>query len=90
MTLTTVDVALLSGEEDSWDAKPALVLQPRTLLSAMLVQIAQSRASGASIHVCEQCQKWFEVGVGAKRALVTKFCSDRCRNRYHYEQRIGK
>lgn len=89
LVMTSIEVALLSGELDAWDAKPALVLQPRTLIDAMIVQLAQSRASGNSLQNCEQCGRWFEIGASAKRN-VAKFCSDRCRNRHHYERRIEK
>jgi len=86
--VTSVDISL---ESRLPDARPALVLQARTLLDAMLVQFAQSTASGNSLHVCAQCGEWFEVGAGADaKRSVAKFCSDRCRNRHHYERRIGK
>jgi hypothetical protein len=83
MRMASLDVALVSGEPNT---KPALVLQPRTLLDAMYLQLAQSHASGAALHTCEQCKKWFEVGGAGKRS-VAKFCSEECRNRFHYERR---
>jgi hypothetical protein len=86
MRMTSLDVALVSGEPNT---KPALVLEPRTLLDAMHLQLAQSHASGAALQSCEQCKKWFEVGARGKRS-VAKFCSDECRNRFHYERRIEK
>jgi hypothetical protein len=83
MSMTSLDVALLSGEPNT---RPALVLQPRTLLDAMYLQLAQSHASGAALQTCAQCEKWFEVGADGKRS-VARFCSDTCRNRFHYERR---
>jgi hypothetical protein len=71
------------------DGRPALSFQPRLLVRAMRVQLAQSIASGKSIDVCQACNKWFETGgrgAGVKRAK-TKFCSDKHRNDYHYDQR---
>jgi hypothetical protein len=81
MKMATLNVGLQSGLPDT---KPALVLWPQTLLDAMIVQFAQSKASGRTIRACQQCGNWFEQGFDAKRS-VAKFCSDRCRNRYHYE-----
>jgi hypothetical protein len=81
MKMATLNVGLQSGLPGR---RPALVLWPQTLLDAMIVQFAQSKASGRTIRVCQQCGNWFEQGLDAKRS-VAKFCSDRCRNRYHYE-----
>jgi hypothetical protein len=63
-----------------------LQLRPKTLMDAMLLQMAQAFASGAAIAACQQCGQWFEVGGEGKRS-VAKFCSDKCRNRFNYEQR---
>ena len=93
MRVTTIDVALLSGESKGNtvrpSAKPVLVLQPRTLLDAMKLQLAQSQAGGATLHTCEQCGRLFETGAGAKRR-VAKFCCDACRQRFHYERSLEK
>lgn len=67
------------------NGKPTLLLNPRTLFDAMLVQFAQSAATGNSVRTCAQCGRWFEVGGKTKRS-ISKFCTDACRNRYHYEQ----
>jgi hypothetical protein len=82
--VTEVAVALLSGEPGG-DVKPALVLQPKTLLAAMQVQLASAQAGGAALQTCAQCGHWFEVGGAAKRSIA-KFCSDKCRLRAHYER----
>lgn len=79
--ITTVDV--LVGYEPSGARR--LVLRPRALLNAMLLQLAQSSA----IATCQQCGQWFEVGAAGKR-VVAKFCSDKCRNRFNYERRAEK
>jgi hypothetical protein len=77
---------------DKLDGRPALSFHPRSLVKAMRIQLAQSIASGKSIEVCQACSRWFETGgrgPGAKRAK-TKFCSDKCRNDFHYDQRRVK
>jgi hypothetical protein len=84
MRVTEVTVALLSGEPGG-DVKPTLVLQPKNLLDAMKVQLASAAAGGVSLHTCAQCGRWFPVGDKAKRS-VARFCSDRCRLRFHYEK----
>jgi hypothetical protein len=83
--MTKVDVELVSGEPGA--KRPMFMrLRPATLFDAMIVQLAQSQAGGASLHTCAQCRHWFEVGASGKRT-VAKFCSVPCRNRFHYEQR---
>jgi hypothetical protein len=82
---TAVDIGLASGLPNT---SPTLIMIPRTLLGAMIVQAAQARASGTSFRSCAQCAKLFEQGAGAKR-VVARFCSISCRNRHHYERRIG-
>lgn len=84
--ITSLDVLLSSGVPG---ARPAMVLQPRTLMDAMMLQLAQSAASGNEILACQQCGEWFEVGADTKRT-VAKFCSDRCRFRFNYERRKQK
>jgi hypothetical protein len=79
--MAKVDVELVSGEPGAF-----MRLHPATLFDAMIVQLVQSQASGASLQTCGQCGRWFEVGAAGKRK-VAKFCSDRCRNRFHYVQR---
>lgn len=86
--LTTIDVALEFGMPD---VSPALLLKPNTLLGAMLVQFAQSEASGNSLHRCAQCGNWFERGGrGGKnrRRSISVFCSESCKNKHHYERRM--
>jgi hypothetical protein len=85
--ITTLDVLL--GSSGVPGASLAMVLRPRTLVDAMLLQLAQSAASGNSILACQQCGQWFEAGTEGKRS-VSKFCSDRCRFRFNYERRARK
>ena len=79
--ITKVDVLISVDAPGS----QRMVLRPPTLLSAMLLQLAQSSA----IATCRQCGMWFEVGADGKRSIA-KFCSDRCRNRFNYERRAKK
>jgi hypothetical protein len=46
------------------------------LLTGLWVQLGQSLASGAAMHLCEHCSMPFEVGPGTGRRLDAKFCSD--------------
>jgi hypothetical protein len=93
LILTSLNVGLISGPPNAkgeTDIKPALIMQPPTLLSAMLVQLAQSRAGGASLQTCEQCGKWFERGGPrgqSARRSISVFCSEACKNRHHYDER---
>jgi hypothetical protein len=65
---------------------PRLLLTPTNLRDAMLLQLVQAIAGGVVIQVCEQCGEWFTAGGDARRS-VAKFCSERCKNRHHYERR---
>ena len=49
---------------------------PRTLLSALRLQLAQTLSGGTKIRACLHCGKWFEAGPGTDRRLDAKFCSD--------------
>jgi hypothetical protein len=88
--ITDVTAQLVPGKPDGG---LTLSLRPNVLLDAMRLQMAQSIASGRSIAVCQNCQGWFETGggrgTGAKRLKAT-FCSDKCRNDFHYQQRRAK
>jgi hypothetical protein len=70
--------------------RPVLVLQPQNLLEGMFLQLAQRVATEGSIYICKQCAKAFEAGVGESRRSIAQFCTERCKNRYHYLRRIGK
>lgn len=72
------------------DAKPALVLEPGSLLQAMNLQLALWVAGGGLLAVCQQCGQSFQAGIGGQRRSIAKFCSVACKNRHHYEQRMRK
>jgi hypothetical protein len=62
-----------------WDPAmkaPKWEIRPSSLLDALWLQLGQALTSGAQIHQCHHCGKWFETGRGAGRRLDAKFCSD--------------
>ena len=83
-----LNVLLVPG--DGKAASPSLVMEPKTLLQAMNLQLALWVARGGSIFTCEQCHKPFQAGVSGKRRSISKFCSVDCKNRHHYERRIER
>jgi hypothetical protein len=72
------------------NARPVLIWKPRSLLDAMLLQLAQTIAGSGSIHVCKQCGNFFEAGSNEGRRSIAVFCSESCKNRHHYLKRVGK
>jgi hypothetical protein len=84
--IVSVDLLLRSGAPGT---RPMLLLQPRTLLDAMLVRLAQIAATGGIIRECQQCGTPFEVGGNSMRS-DSKFCKAKCRNRFNYERRTQK
>jgi len=85
LDLADLKARLISSELG--DPRPfKLLLQPKELRDAIRLQFAQRAASGNGIATCQQCGTWFEVGAAGKRS-VSKFCSAKCRNRFHYEAR---
>jgi hypothetical protein len=77
-------------DPDNPNNRPVLVLEPQNLRDGMLLQLAQRVATEGSIYICKQCAKPFEAGVGESRRSIAQFCTERCKNRYHYLRRIGK
>jgi hypothetical protein len=70
--------------------RPALVIRPESLLAAMQLQLAKFVAGDGSLHACKQCGQWFEAGPGDARRSGAVFCSERCKNRFHYLKRSGE
>ena len=83
--ITTLDVSLRTAGRNN--RRPALLLAPRNLSVAMHLQMAQSAAGGASIIACKQCSDWFERGASDSRRSIAIFCSEKCKNRFHYLER---
>lgn len=69
-------------------ASRALVLQlvPSNLHRAMLVQFADTVASGTTFRACQQCRTVFTVGAHGRRRDAL-FCSDKCRVLFNYHKR---
>jgi hypothetical protein len=83
--LTSLDVLLVPTSAET--KRFAMVLQPRNLISAMHLQLAKSVAGGGSIRSCKQCGDWFECGASDSRRNIAIFCSEKCKNRFHYLER---
>ena len=93
LKMTTIDVALLSGPSDPMGnnfSRPMLMLQPKNLLDAMHLQLAKFVASDGSLQVCKQCGEWFERGATESRRSIAIFCSEKCKNRFHYLERAKR
>lgn len=65
------------------DGQMAIALRPKSLLEAMYLQAAQSKASGRDLKTCQECSGWFEAGADAPRRADAVFCSDPCKNKMH-------
>jgi hypothetical protein len=85
--ITTLAVSL---ESQAPGERPALVMRPENLLAAMQLQLAKFVAGDGSLRVCKQCGQWFEAGPGDARRSVAVFCSERCKNRFHYLKRVSQ
>jgi hypothetical protein len=72
---------------------PHVVLKSRSLLTFMLMEVANAIAYGAQLSTCQQCGTVFLTGKNTYRRSRAKFCSDRCRvaamRARHAEIRIG-
>jgi hypothetical protein len=91
--MTSIDVALLSGPSDAQSnnfGRPTLVLQPQNLLDGMYLQLAKFVAGDGSLQVCKQCGEWFERGATEARRSIAIFCSEKCKNRFHYLERAKR
>jgi hypothetical protein len=79
----SLDVLLVPGTGP--DARPVMVMEPHNLLQAMNLQMAQFVAGGGSHVPCQECSRLFEAGGPSGKRTVAKFCSDACRNKFHYK-----
>jgi hypothetical protein len=93
LKLTSIDVSLLSAAPDEQfenPRRPTLVLQPADLLDAMHLQLAKFVASEGSLVLCKQCNEPFERGASESRRSIAVFCSEKCKNRFHYLERAKR
>jgi hypothetical protein len=89
--IASLDVLLVGGGPSSSEAsRPMMLLQPRHLLEAMHLQLGISVAVGGSVRACKQCGGWFERGATESRRSIAVFCSEKCKNRFHYLERAKR
>jgi hypothetical protein len=86
--VTALDVLLVPTRSET--ERFAMVLQPKNLIEAMRLQLATSVAGSGSIRTCKQCGLWFESGASESRRSVAIFCSEKCKNRFHYLERAKR
>jgi hypothetical protein len=86
--LTDLDVLLVPARSET--KRFAMVLQPRNLIEAMRLQLATSVAGSGSIRTCKQCGLCFESGASDSRRSIAVFCSEKCKNRFHYLERAKR
>ena len=85
--LTSIDAVLVPGSSGQ---RPKLSLEPATLLDAMYLQLGLSLTTEGSLQSCKQCGKWFERGTTKARRSIAVFCSEKCKNRFHYVERTKR
>jgi hypothetical protein len=51
-------------------------VRPKTLLTALWLQLAQALSGGKKISACLHCGEWFEAGPDTDKRFDAKFCSD--------------
>jgi hypothetical protein len=86
--VTTLDICLVTAGTNS--RRPSLLSVPSNLISAMYLQLGKFVASAGSIGACKQCGEWFERGASESRRSISIFCSEKCKNRFHYLERAKR
>jgi hypothetical protein len=84
--LTPIDAVLVPG---SSDMRPKLSLEPATLRDALYLQLGKSLTEG-SLQPCKNCGEWFELGTTKARRSIAIFCSEKCKNHFHYVKRTKR
>jgi hypothetical protein len=85
--LTSIGAMLVPGSSGKG---PKLSLEPKTLRDAMYLQVGLSLTTGGSLQLCQLCNKWFERGTTGARRSIAVFCSQKCKNRFHYVERTKR
>jgi hypothetical protein len=85
--LTSVAAIIVPGSSGK---RPKLSLEPKTLLDAMYLQLGLFLSTDGSLQSCKQCGKWFERGTTKARRSIAVFCSEKCKNRFHYVERTKR
>jgi hypothetical protein len=71
LVLTRLDLVLIRAGS----SKSRMQIVPRTLLSLMYLQLAQSLAGERPVRRCKHCDELFEVGPGTGRKSDSKYCT---------------
>jgi hypothetical protein len=87
ISLTSVRAILVPGSPGE---RPKLSFRPETLLDAMHLQLGLFLSTEGSLQSCKQCGKWFERGTTKARRSIAVFCSEKCKNRFHYVVRTKR
>jgi hypothetical protein len=92
VSLPSITVRLVPGEldVDGNIGRPKLLLGPKDLLEAMYLQLGKFVAGDGSLRSCRQCGEWFECGGTESRRSIAIFCSEKCKNRFHYLERTKR
>lgn len=69
------------------EGPPSLKVAPLNLISAMWLQIAREITNETKFRKCLQCPKWFPHGAGTGHKDTKRFCSGRCRQAWHRDQK---
>jgi len=85
--LTSVAAIIVPGSSGK---RPKLSLEPKKLLDAMYLQLGLFLSTDGSLQSCKQCGKWFERGTTKARRSIAVFCSEKCKNRFHYVERTKR
>jgi hypothetical protein len=67
---------------------PLVYLSPKTLVSAMWIQLALALEGLANFERCQQCKALIEVTPGSNRP-DRKYCSDACRMRAYRKRKVA-
>jgi hypothetical protein len=84
---TPISLAIKIGEAGL--ERPFLKLEPRTLLDAIWLQLAQILAGDGEIRHCRYCGVWFAAGGRSGRRQDAKFCSDEHRIAFNNQRRTA-
>jgi hypothetical protein len=92
LRLTSIRVSLVPGtfDADGVIGRPQMMLEPETLLDAMYLQLGKFVAGDGTLSACKQCGGWFERGATESRRSIAVFCSEKCKNRFHYLERAKR
>jgi hypothetical protein len=87
INLTSINAVLVPGSRGE---RPKLSLEPATLREAMYLQLGLRLTTVGSLQSCKLCGKWFERGTTEARRSIAVFCSEKCKNHFHYVNRTKR